>query len=279
VSILRLVPAGVSAVIRSCAKLTSLQLQQCVGPFHATDMLHSSSVQQQISSAGQLAQQQHHWQLSTLQLDGPPTQATDQQLLQLLAVPSQSNLVNSGQTWSTLVNLCLVRVRGLSDALLYALAAARCSLQHLKLQDCYTCNSSSSSSVQAQPDPCSGSTAAGVVLRPSFSEGALLQLLQHCCQSSLKSLQLRHAVSPLSITFVAQAVAAAPLLQLLVLDACDLPRNGAFELEASPHGALQAVHVSCLQDSTPAACAAVPLVSSHTGGGGEGGAISVDRPV
>jgi hypothetical protein len=262
--------AGVSAVIRSCAKLTSLQLQQCVGPFNAADILHGSSIPQDNStnsSAGkpqqQQQQQQHRWQLSTLQLDGPPTEATDQQLLQLLAVPSQSNLVNSGQTWSTLVNLCLVRVRGLSDALLYALAAAHCSLQHLKLQDCYTySNERSSSSVQARHDLRSGNTAAaGASLRPAFSEGALLQLLQCSCHSSLKSLQLRHAVSPLGINFVAQAVAAAPLLQLLVLDACDLPRNGAFELEASPHSALQAVHVSCLQDRWFLACAAVPVVS------------------
>jgi hypothetical protein len=212
-------------------------------------MLQSSSMPQQNNADSnaeqQQQQQQHHWQLSTLQLDGPPTEASDEQMLQLLAVPSQSNL---GQTWSTLVNLCLVRVRGLSDALLYALAAACCSLQHLKLQDCYTCNSSSSSSGQTGSDLCNGSTAAGAGLAPAFSGPALLQLLQRCCHSSLKSLQLRHAVSPLGLSFAAQAVAAAPLLQLLVLDACDLPRSGAFELEASPHGALQAVHVSCVQD-------------------------------
>jgi hypothetical protein len=231
-------------------------------------MLRSSSAQQENStddSAGQpqqqQQQQQHRWQLSTVQLDGPHTEATDQQLLQLLAVPSQSNV---SQTWSTLVNLCLVRVRGLSDALLDALSAARCSLQHLKLQDCYTYNnsSSSSSSLKAGHDLCSGRTAAGGALNPSFSERALLQLLQQCCQSSLKSLQLRHAVSPLGLSFVVQAVAAAPLLQLLVLDACDLPRSGAFELETSPHGALQAVHVSSLQDKLSSACAAVPFMAS-----------------
>jgi hypothetical protein len=218
-------------------------------------MLQPCSAQQESngsSSAGdslrqQQQQQQHRWQLLTLQLDGPPTEATDQQLLQLLAVPSQSNI---GQTWSTLVNLCLVRVRGLSDGLLHALATAGCALQHLKLQDCYTC-SSGSSSKQADQDSCycTAAAAADAAVIESFSECALLQLLQRCCQPSLKSLQLRHAVAPLGLSFVSQAVAAAPLLQLLVVDACDLPRNGAFELDASPHGALQAVHVSCWQDS------------------------------
>jgi hypothetical protein len=205
-------------------------------------MLQLCSLQQQNngSTAQQQQQQQqrHRWQLSTLQLDGPPTEATDEQLLQLLAVPSQSNF---GQSWSNLVNLCLVRVRGLSDGLLHALAAANCSLQHIKLHDCYKHSSSAASS----------STQAGLILShmfPSFSEAALLQLLQRCCTRSLKSLQLRHAVAPIGVSFVAQAVAAAPLLQLLVVDACDLPRNGAFELESSPHGALQTVHVSCWRD-------------------------------
>ncbi|WIA39332.1 hypothetical protein OEZ86_005444 [Tetradesmus obliquus] len=124
---------GVSAVIRGCPKLTSLQLQQCVGPFSATDMLEPCSMQQANNnsrSAGeqQQQQQQHRWQLSTLQLDGPPVDATDQQLLQLLA--------------------------------------------------------------------------------------------------------------------------------LLVVDACDLPHNGGFELDASPHGALQAVHVVRCQDLGQAAAAA-----------------------
>lgn len=226
--------AGVAAVLRGCPKLTTLQLQQCVGPFDVADMLAwqaAGALHQHNVQSSQ--EQQHRWQLSTLQLSGAATMSTDEQLLKLLSVPAA---VQSGQRWSNLANLCLVRITGLSDGLLHALAAVGCNLQHLKLQECYASSAAVAAGSSSQPCPAAPAAAA-------FSEAAVLQLLQRCCHCSLKSLQLRHAAAPLSAGFVTVAVAAAPLLQLLVLDACDLPYNGAFDFEPSRHDALQAIHV------------------------------------
>jgi hypothetical protein len=98
-------------VLAGCPKLTTLQLQQCVGPFHVQHMLPAC---------------QSRWQLSTLQLGG--ASASDAAILQLLGV-------SAGRP-SRLANLGLSRVAGLSDRFLQQLAAACCPLQHLRLEEC-----------------------------------------------------------------------------------------------------------------------------------------------
>lgn len=220
-------------MLARCRKLHVLQLQQCVGPLAVPDML----------PAPPAAQQQHRWQLSMLQLQqaGAAAPTADAQLVQLLGLPC---MAARSACWPALTSLCLVRVCGLSDRLLVRLADAGCRLLHLRLEDCW------------QP----ASPAA-----PVFSEPALLQLLARSCASSLHSLQLRHAVGPLSADAVALLLAAAPLLQQLVLDACDLP-GGAFAFEPWPHAALQAVHVSmraCVR--CVSRCAQPAAAGRHTG--------------
>lgn len=216
----------------------------------------------------QSRQQQHHWQLACLQLDGPTVDGNDRQLLQLLGIKWQQQSVHIGPSqnpaWSALASLCLVHVRGLSDCLLYQLGAAGCRLQHFRLEECYSVDVHSTAMPDLEysvADSCQdcqqhasdpGVTGADTssnkwstaAVSASFSQAALLHMLRQSCCLSLRSLQLRHAVAPLTVNFVELAVAAAPLLQRLVLDACDLPEKGLFEYEPGTHSALQAIHVS-----------------------------------
>lgn len=260
--------SGLSSVIAQCHKLTTLQLQQCVGPFDMTDILqqHTGDSSSRLPEYHQQQQQQHRWQLSTLQLDGSVIKATDKQILRLLAVKRPQQQQQQQQhtdvsskhhqrhthkpDWSLLLNLCLVGVRGLTDQLLYSLADAGCELKHLRLEECYrtvtnTHNTSSSSSSTLSCN-CASSSSKWLTtpVTYSFSKGALLHLLQHSCRLSLRSLQLRHAVSPLTADFVSIVSDIAPLLQRLVLDGCDLPKGGGFRFTPGAHAALQAVHVS-----------------------------------
>lgn len=225
--------AGVSAVLHSCRHLTSLQLQQCVGPLHVSDML---SPQQQRHTDRATATARQRWQLSTLQLSGPRTACTDTELMQLLGLQPSGHVISSTSSNSTqlptpaapvitssistayLIDLCLVRVEGLTDACLLHLAAAGCRLRHLRLEDCFTdrllsqavANATTASTVTAaslaasaafsgspnsqlqqqqqeqQPDGNGCRT-------PSFSPSALLQLVGDSCALSLRSLTLRHA--------------------------------------------------------------------------------------
>jgi hypothetical protein len=188
----------------------------------------------------------HRVQLRVLQLDGPVADAGDDALLRLITPVSPCNnpqplslpaCIDAGaplEPWA-LTALCLVRVSGVSDALLHALSG--CALQHVRLEECRTAHSRDGS----------GSRQAVGAPPAAFSEEGMRTLLTGRCGISLRSLQLRHAAAPLGEGFVAAAVRAAPLLQRLVLDACDLQLQagaaGPELLDALPHGALRTLHV------------------------------------
>lgn len=259
-------PTGVSAVIGGCPHLTALQLQQCVGPFDVGHMLnrthrlqqHQPQQQQQAQAASDTSSTEPHkgtaaapprrWQLSTLQLSGPPTPCTDTQLLVLLGLrgrvqqqqqgstaaaqaPNNTRAAAAAVTGSSnsssnkdvslparplhsrqpsarfvtphLTALCLVRVNGLTDALLLHLAAAGCHLQHLRLEYCHTQPpaaaavrrlSGGNGVTLTDNSSSSGSGGCEVASRTvSFSGAALLQLVGTNCSLSLHSLSLRHA--------------------------------------------------------------------------------------
>eukprot|EP00878_Enallax_costatus_P024601 GHUV01026266.1.p1 GENE.GHUV01026266.1~~GHUV01026266.1.p1 ORF type:complete len:269 (+),score=71.77 GHUV01026266.1:714-1520(+) len=223
-------------------------------------------------------QQRKSWKLSTLQLDGPPVECRDAELLQLLGISLQQHSTalpttspRSAKSWQALTNLCLVRVIGLSDGFLHQLAAAGCQLQHLRLEQCYSSNCSlpacsDQRQQQLEQQECKASGATGSdssgctsstggpdgTLGTSFSQAALLRLLSQTCSLTIRSLQTRHAVSPLTVDFVELAIAAAPLLQRLVLDACDLLDKGVLVPEAhtaGTHAALQAIHASRTEEA------------------------------
>lgn len=186
-------PAGVSAVLCGCPHLTSLQLQQCVGPFNGADMTEQqhhqtlcSSEQQQGQSMLWPAKPPKRWQLATLQLSGAPTGCSDAQMLQLLGIRARQPSMTAAAA-AHLTELCLVRVEGLTDSCLLQLAAAGCCLQHLSLQDCRTPLAAAAGS------PAKLACNSGSVQALSFSSGALLQLVGSSCALSLHSLTLRHA--------------------------------------------------------------------------------------
>lgn len=220
-------PVGVRAVLQGCPHLTSLQLQQCVGPFSGADITAqhrqatSQTHQQQAPASADLPKR---WQLSTLQLSGPLIACTDSHMVQLLGLaPVGDNLQlgslvpggvrssdgsSSDTTRGTgalsatlassrqpaakvsarLTDLCLVRVAGLTDGFLLQLAAAGCRLQHIRLQHC----SRPVGSVAASPTDSDVASAGGVRVL-SFSADAVLWLIGVNCALSLRSVTLRHA--------------------------------------------------------------------------------------
>lgn len=252
-------------MLHSCPHLTSLQLQQCVGPLTVADMLPSqhtppSNQQQQQQQTTARSCNKQRWQLSNLQLSGPRTVASDNELMQLLGLQQQEQQgagdafqasgLNQGSsatqnaspvrsvqqaavtavtsqlhqlsvarptpppaTAAYLTSLCLVRVEGLTDGLLLQLAAAGCRLQHLRLEDCFTCpRPQGAAPVSSSMHTCGvgrgcdeagkGPDSSGAASIPfscrdglvhSFSASAVLQLAGSSCCLSLRSLTLRHA--------------------------------------------------------------------------------------
>jgi hypothetical protein len=215
--------AGVGAVVNSCRRLTTLQLQQCVGPFRPAEVLQLQQQQQQQGCAAVQgtagSDVQHRWQLSTLQLSGPAAAWSDQQMMQLLGLQRPTDSSSSSRQGlqlqqgrlqgqvpalglaARLSNLCLVRVEGLTDGLLLQLAAAECRLQHLRLEHCYTPAAGTTAAGHSACSSSSSNSSSGGGFRvASFSGGALLQFVSDSCALSLRSLALRHAGERLVFT-------------------------------------------------------------------------------
>jgi hypothetical protein len=99
----------------------------------------------------------------------------------------------------------LLLLRGVTDGLLQLLEVHQAALQDLRLEWC------------CGVQPGTGSN------RPCFSEASLAGFLAGC--PLLRSVRLRHSAS-LSAGFAQQLASSCPLLQLLVLDQCDLLQVG-----------------------------------------------------
>lgn len=242
---------GVNAVLRACPKLHVLQLLHCSGSFSAAGLLEGT-------------EQLHRWPLTDLRVVGASNLMTNDDVMRLLGANCDMQHCTLGTAklpnkQMLLKTLCLIGVTGLTNGLLQLLAAAGCPhLLHLQLEECYTpvaqsgcsycCPGSSKVNGVTSSSECSSSAAgrqhkdrnSSQLWVPSFDGAALLQLLQHT--SYLQTLRVRHAVTPLEPDFVLAVADAAPVLQMLVLDACDL-RKGGFNARPNPYGALQVVQV------------------------------------
>jgi hypothetical protein len=105
-----------------------------------------------------------------------------------------------------------------SDRLLQLLEAHQASLQDLRLEWC----------CDVQPSSGTGTGGTGAS-RPCFSEAALAGFLARC--RLLRSVRLRHS-APLGTAFAQQLASSCPMLQLLVLDQCDMEQVGRLGVRA-----------------------------------------------